>query len=53
MQCPECHATHIRKNGKNKGKQNHICVDCNRQFIASYETSKGYSDEVKHNCLKL
>ncbi|MBW4651821.1 MAG: IS1 family transposase, partial [Kaiparowitsia implicata GSE-PSE-MK54-09C] len=28
MQCPECGATHIRKNGKRKGKQNHICVTC-------------------------
>ncbi|MGJ3251190.1 MAG: transposase-like zinc-binding domain-containing protein, partial [Elainellaceae cyanobacterium] len=26
MQCPECGGTHIRKNGKKKGKQNHICV---------------------------
>ncbi|MBD1821553.1 IS1 family transposase, partial [Cyanobacteria bacterium FACHB-DQ100] len=24
MQCPECQSTHIRKNGKRKGKQNHI-----------------------------
>ncbi|MGJ3250906.1 MAG: transposase-like zinc-binding domain-containing protein, partial [Elainellaceae cyanobacterium] len=28
MQCPECGGTHIRKNGKKKGKQNHICVHC-------------------------
>jgi len=21
MQCPDCHSTHIRKNGKNKGKK--------------------------------
>ncbi|XZO01751.1 MAG: transposase-like zinc-binding domain-containing protein [Microcoleus sp.] len=26
MQCPECKLTHICKNGKKKGKQNHICV---------------------------
>ena len=37
MQCPECGATHIRKNGKRKGKQNHICVACGRQFIDAYE----------------
>ncbi|MBD1926235.1 IS1 family transposase, partial [Trichocoleus sp. FACHB-90] len=24
MQCPECGSSHVRKNGKNKGKQNHI-----------------------------
>lgn len=53
MQCPECGATHIRKNGKNKGKQNYICVDCHRQFIDVYAPPQGYSDEVKANCLKM
>lgn len=53
MQCPECNSAHIRKNGKNKDKQNHICVDCCHQFIDCYETSKGYSDEVKRECLKM
>jgi transposase-like protein len=32
-----------------RGKQNHICVDCRRQFIES----RGYSDEVKRECLKM
>jgi|GEM_PF-4575933 transposase-like protein len=27
----------IRKNGKRRGKQNHICTDCGRQFIDVYE----------------
>lgn len=53
MQCPECGATHIRKNGKRKGKQNHICVDCGRQFIVDYEPHRGYSDEVRRECLKM
>ena len=53
MQCPECKSTHIRKNGIKKGKQNHICVDCCRQFIEQYESSKGYSDEMKRDCLKM
>ena len=53
MQCPECNSTHIRKNGKRRGKQNHICVDCDRQFIEDYETNRGYSDEVKRECLKM
>jgi transposase-like protein len=53
MQCPECQSTHIRKNGKRKGKQNHICVDCGRQFIDCYDPPKGYSDEVKRECLKM
>jgi hypothetical protein len=53
MECPECHSAHIRKNGKRRGKQNHICVDCKRQFIVGYETTKGYSKEIKRECLKM
>jgi transposase-like protein len=52
MQCPECGSSHIRKNGKMRGKQNHICVDCHRQFIDAYTPAQGYSDEVKAQCLK-
>ena len=53
MQCPECGSAHIRKNGKKKGKQNHICVSCGRQFIDNYNPPQGYSDQVKQECLKL
>ena len=53
MQCPECKSTHIRKNGNRRGKQNHICVDCRRQFIDHYAPRQGYSDEVKRECLKM
>ena len=53
MQCPECGSSHIRKNGKKKGKQNHICVACGRQFIDCYDPPKGYSDEVKRECLRM
>ncbi len=53
MQCPECQSTHIRKNGIKRGKQNHICADCRRQFIELYEVSRGYSDEFKRECLKM
>lgn len=53
MQCPECKSTHIRKNGNRRGKQNHICVECGRQFIEHYTPRQGYSDEVKHECLKM
>jgi transposase-like protein len=53
MQCPECKSTHIRKNGKKQGKQNHICVDCGRQFIEVYAPAKGYSDEMKTLCLRM
>ncbi|MBW4573320.1 MAG: IS1 family transposase, partial [Tolypothrix carrinoi HA7290-LM1] len=30
MKCPRCASTHIRKNGKQRGKQNYICVNCKR-----------------------
>ena len=53
MQCPECGFSHVRKNGKKKGKQNHICVRCSRQFIDQYAPPKGYSDEFKRECLKM
>ncbi len=53
MQCPECRSTHIRKNGHRKGKQNHICVDCHRQFINDYQPHRGYSDEMRRECLKM
>ena len=53
MQCPECGSNHIRKNGKMRGKQNHICVDCHRQFIDVYTAPKGYSDATKAQCLKM
>jgi len=53
MQCPECGATHIRKNGKRKGKQNHICVACGRQFIDAYDPHRGYSDEFRRECIKM
>ena len=53
MQCPECKSTHIRKNGKKKGKQNHICVQCGRQFNNHYEPHRGHSESIKHDCLKM
>ncbi len=33
--------------------QNYICADCHRQFIDSYEAHRGYSDDFKHECLKM
>ncbi|MBD2772570.1 IS1 family transposase [Iningainema tapete] len=53
MQCPYCETTEIRKNGKRRGKQNYICTHCGRQFIDVYNPPKGYSDEIKQECLKL
>jgi transposase-like protein len=53
MQCPECHSTYVNKNGHKKGKQNYICVDCDRQFIDGYQPHKGYSGEVKREGIKM
>ena len=53
MQCPDCGSTRIRKNGHRKGKQNHICGDCRRQFINEYQLYRGYNDEVRRECLKM
>ncbi len=61
MQCPECpkglasrrKSTHINKNGQKKGKQNYICVNCHRQFIDNYQPHRGYSDDIRRECLKM
>ena len=53
MECPQCNSTHIRKNGRRKGKQRYICASCQRQFLKSYEPPKGYWDDVKRECLEL
>ena len=47
MQCPECQLTHIRKNGKSRGKQNYICVSYRRQFIDRYTEAQAYQ------CLRM
>lgn len=52
MQCPRCASTHTRKNGRQRGKQNYICVSCGRQFIDAYEP-KGYSEDFKCECLEM
>jgi len=52
MQCPECGGQHIHKNGHRRGKQNHICVTCGRQFLEAY-FSRGYSDWTKRLCLRM
>ena len=53
MQCPECKSEKIQKNGRKKGKQNHLCTKCGRQFITEYNGDRGYSDEFKRECLKM
>jgi DNA-directed RNA polymerase subunit RPC12/RpoP len=42
MKCPECKSEHIRKNGMRRGKQNQICVSCDRQFVENPKNHRGY-----------
>jgi transposase-like protein len=53
IECPDCKSTRVNKNGHKAGKQNHICVDCGRQFIDCYQTHQGYGEEVKKECLLM
>ena len=53
MQCPKCNSTRIRKNGIRRNKQNHICVNCNRQLVENPLKHRGYSSETKEICLKM
>ena len=52
MICPDCQSINIKKNGLKRGKQNHICSDCGRQFIDVY-SERGYPQEIKKHCLHL
>jgi len=40
------------KTAKSKVNTHHICCGCRRQFIDIYEP-KGYSDEIKRECLEM
>jgi transposase-like protein len=53
IECPDCKSTRVNKNGHKAGKQNHICVDCGRQFIDSYRTHQGYGEEIQKECLLM
>lgn len=53
MQCPDCGSANFSKSGRQKGKQNHICKDCGRQFIEHYAPLVDYSNEFKRECLKM
>lgn len=49
--CPQCGSTHNKRNGHTHyGKQNHQCLACNRQFVAS---SRLISDATKALVKKL
>ena len=53
MKCPECQSDHIRKNGHRRGKQNHRCLDCGRQFVENPTTQRGYADDIRQLCLRM
>ena len=53
MQCPHCQSPRTRKNSHRRGKQNHQCVDCGRQFVENPSTERGYSNEIRQLCLRL
>jgi transposase-like protein len=48
MLCPNCHSNHFIKNGirKNK-KQNHVCLDCGRQFVENPSEHYSIPMEIK------
>ncbi|RUR86642.1 hypothetical protein PCC6912_00850 [Chlorogloeopsis fritschii PCC 6912] len=52
IKCPYCESGKFSKNGRKRGKQNYMCRDCGRQFV-EYYSPKGYSDEVRKQCLLL
>ncbi|MEM9137376.1 MAG: IS1 family transposase, partial [Cyanobacteria bacterium P01_F01_bin.42] len=52
MKYSHCQSEHFRKNGYRRGKQNHLCLDCGRQFVENPCTQRGYSDDVRRICLR-
>ena len=48
MNCPDCDASHIIKNGSRKnGKQNYQCISCGRQFVENPLPHYTISQETK------
>ena len=50
--CPDCGSDQICKDGRRQGRQNYVCKHCHRRFLESCHR-RGYSDEVKQQCLKM
>lgn len=36
--CPHCSSDHVRKRGKQSGRQRYICGKCNKSFMSTYGT---------------
>ena len=53
MNCPHCQSENYSKNGHKRGKQNHLCLDCGRQFVENPQPYRGYSDDIRRSCLKM
>lgn len=53
MKCPHCQSEHYSKNGHKRGKQNHLCLDCGRQFVENPNPYRGYSDDIRRSCQKM
>ena len=47
MECPECQSTHLRNNGQRRGTQNHLCLECGRQFVENPSVERGYADDIR------
>ncbi len=43
----------LEKTVSDEVNAHHICVKCGRQFIDVYSPPKGYSNEVKQECLEV
>ncbi len=52
LKYPQCHSSHYRKDGYQKGKQRFECKDCGRLFRSAY-TPKGYLPQIKKECLEV
>jgi transposase-like protein len=52
MNCPNCQATEVSKNGHRKGRQCYKCKHCGRQFLGHYRPWQ-YSTDVKQLCIKM
>ena len=55
IHCPDCQSAKVKKNGKKiSKKQNYLCKDCGRQFIADHElTYKGCHSTINQRILKM
>ena len=52
LTCPKCSSNAVKRNGFTRhGKQNHICLDCGRQF--SIEPENNFVIEITPNTVEM